>query len=794
MSDIQLLADLAVAVRTAASLQDIRALLVQAVRQAVGEGVVGLAARDLPDGALPLLGALHQQVESALGRKLAAAPSAAVREALAAGGLTALPDGVAALVEDPEAQALLRSRGVDAVLVLGSGPLALGVAPRGEVPRELVEALARVAVAALDAFAGDEVLRESEQRFRFLMANTTDSLVILDRDGSQRYVSPAAERITGFPVSELQGRSLPEIIHADDLPAVVAAWNEVLAHPEKPCRVQYRHRHKTREWVYSEASAQAFFDEPTIRGVVATVRDVTERIRVEEELRQSESRFRALAEHLPGVVYLCRNDAHYSVLYVSPEIERLTGFPLADFLEGRTGLFDIIHPDEAPGVVSAVEKALAQERAYNLSYRVRRRDGTWRWVEERGVGVQGREGALLQGFMADITERKEAEAERERLTAQLNQAQKMESIGRLAGGVAHDFNNMLGAILGNTELAMEQVPPTSGVAADLQEIRKAAERSADLTRQLLAFARKQTISPKVFDLNEAVGGSLRMLRRLIGEDVDLRFQAGEGVGQVRMDPTQLDQILANLCVNARDAIVDTGRITIETCLVHLDDEQSAGLPGSLPGDYVRLTVGDDGTGMDEETKRHLFEPFFTTKALGQGTGLGLAMVFGIVSQNEGFITVESELGRGTSLRIHLPRATRAMSGASAGESASQVGHETILLVEDEPAILQVGRRMLERLGYTVIPAASPSEALRLAQQHAGELHLLMTDVVMPDMNGRDLAKLLLSLYPGLKRLFMSGYTADVIAHHGVLDQGVHFIQKPFSMKDLGERVRKALEA
>jgi PAS domain S-box-containing protein len=383
----------------------------------------------------------------------------------------------------------------------------------------------------------------------------------------------------------------------------------------------------------------------------------------------------------------------------------------------------------------------------------------------------------------------------EKLEAQLRQAQKMESVGRLAGGVAHDFNNMLGVILGYTEMAMERVEPEAPLHADLKKIQGAAQRSADLTRQLLAFARKQTVSPKVIDLNKTIESILKLLFRLIGEDIDLAWQPGKEVWPVKMDPTQVDQILTNLCVNARDSIVDTGKVTIETGKASFDEEYCAHHADFVPGEYVLLAVSDNGCGMDEETQAHLFEPFFTTKEVGKGTGLGLATVYGAVKQNNGFINVYSELGQGTTFKIYLPRHLdkTVFLPEKEPDKPGERAHETILLVEDEPAILEMSTIMLERLGYTVLAAATPGEAVRLAQEHPGRIDLLLTDVIMPEMNGRDLAKNLLSTYPDIRRLFMSGYTASVIAHHGVLDQGVHFIHKPFSMKDLGEKLREALE-
>jgi PAS domain S-box-containing protein len=392
-------------------------------------------------------------------------------------------------------------------------------------------------------------------------------------------------------------------------------------------------------------------------------------------------------------------------------------------------------------------------------------------------------------IVRDITEHRKIEH-------QLQQVQKMESVGRLAGGVAHDFNNMLGVILGHAEMAMDQVDPTHPLFSDLEEIRSAAERSAGITRQLLAFARKQTVAPQVIDLNETIEGMLKMLRRLIGEDINLAWLPGAGLWPVKIDPSQIDQILANLCVNARDAITDVGKITVETGNGTFDDEYCTTHVGSVAGEYVWVSVSDNGCGMDKPTLAHIFEPFFTTKGVGAGTGLGLSTVYGAAKQNNGFVNVYSEPGQGTIFTIYLPRYVDAGStGQTRQEGSAKLvmgGHETILLVEDEPTILKMTSRMLQGLGYIVMAAGTPGEAVRLVGDFTGEIHLLMTDVIMPEMNGRDLAKQLLISQKGMRCLFMSGYTSDIIANRGVLDEGVNFIQKPFSQKDLAVKIHEVL--
>jgi signal transduction histidine kinase/DNA-binding response OmpR family regulator len=392
-------------------------------------------------------------------------------------------------------------------------------------------------------------------------------------------------------------------------------------------------------------------------------------------------------------------------------------------------------------------------------------------------------------------ERKKAQEEKEKLQEQLLRAQKMESVGRLAGGVAHDFNNLTSVIMGRAETALAKISPEQAVYHDLQEILKAAQRSADLTRQLLAFARKQTISPLVLDLNVTISSMFEMFQRLIGEEIDLMWQPTPDVWHVQIDPSQIDQILANLLVNARDAIDGVGTVTIETSNVVIDKAASSARPGLAAGEYAMLAVSDSGSGMDRETLAHLFEPFFTTKETGKGTGLGLATVYGIIRQNNGYIDVRSEPGRGTTFRVYLPRVDAEVTPAIVSETVEtpRGKAELVLIVEDVEALLELAQETLEERGYMVLAASSPAEALRLAQENAGKISLLITDVVMPEMNGRVLSEKLNAIQPGLKCLFMSGYTADIISDHGVLPEGVFFIQKPFLLEDLAARVYEALK-
>lgn len=399
---------------------------------------------------------------------------------------------------------------------------------------------------------------------------------------------------------------------------------------------------------------------------------------------------------------------------------------------------------------------------------------------------------LYARMKLELAERERAARESKRLQEQLLQAQKMESIGRLAGGVAHDFNNMLQVILGHVEVGLGLGPASEPLQKDLLEIRKAAERSADLTRQLLAFARKQPAAPRILDLNDTVSGMLKMLRRLIGEDIHLIWKPGADLWPVRIDPIQVDQILANLSVNARDAIKGVGSLTIETRNVFLD--QADLTSGAATGEYVLLSISDTGSGMDKETLDHVFEPFFTTKDIGKGTGLGLATVYGIVTQNEGLANVTSGPGEGTRIDIYLPRVqTEAASELEEKDREPEPGSETVLLVEDEEMILSLGEAILERFGYKVLACRNPDEALKIAADYEGPIHLLLTDVVMPQMNGRDLKNRIEAARPGIKFVFMSGYTADVIANRGVIEEGVYFLQKPFTVRSLALKVRDVLD-
>ena len=521
------------------------------------------------------------------------------------------------------------------------------------------------------------------------------------------------------------------------------------------------------------------------------------RTTAERAVRESEARYRVLIEQAPDAIIVYDWELNRFV-DVNARAEKLFGCTRGELLE--SDIFRFYPPDQPDrrDVAESAREYVARAVAgapVQLERTVLGADGRETPCEVRMVRLPSERGTLIRASYLDITERKRAEEEGERLQEQLIQARKMESVGRLAGGVAHDFNNMLGVILGHADLALGRLKDVRQLHKDLTAIREAAERSADLTRQLLAFARKQAVSPRVIDLNDTVEGMFKMLRRLIGEEVDLVWLAGKDLWPVKMDPGQIDQLMVNLCINARDAIAGVGTITIATANAAFDAEYCDSHLESEPGDYVLLVVSDNGCGMDNETRARAFEPFFTTKGVGKGTGLGLATVYGIVKQNNGFIHVTSEPDRGTTFEICFPRYT-GEDGPTAKESKEAIPagrHETILLVEDEPAMLAMTSSMLEQQGYSVLTAATPRGAIDLARRQAGRIDLLLTDVVMPEMNGRDLANSLLLIDPDLKCVFMSGYTANTIAHHNILESNVIFLQKPFSMDELAAKIREALD-
>lgn len=628
-------------------------------------------------------------------------------------------------------------------------------------------------------------IRENEDKFRTLLEFAPDAFFQGDVKGNFIMVNDKAIELTGYSREELLTMNMSDLFPPDVIRVDPLRYD--LLNKGATLKRERTLRKKSGEEILVEMNSKAMPD-----GTYQSFsRDITDRIKAEEAVRNSEARLKR-AE-------LASKSGNWELHIDTRQMNASEGAAELYGVDQDRFDYDFIKsiplPEYRPMLDETLLALINENKPYDIEFRIRTIDsGELRDIHS--TAVYDKDKKVLFGIIQDITDRKKAEAEKAKLQDQLVQAQKMESVGRLAGGVAHDYNNMLSVIIGYTELALEEVSETDRVHGDLKEILAAAKRSADITRQLLAFARKQTIAPEILDLNETVDGMLKMLRWLIGEDITLNWMPGHEKTLIKVDPSQVDQILANLCVNARDAIAGVGTITIETGITAFAEEDCAGDEGPSPGEYVLLSVSDDGCGMNREVIDKLFEPFFTTKEVGQGTGLGLATVYGIVRQNNGFIRVYSEPGNGSTFRIYLPRHLGAYPGfPPAGFSGLPPSRgEMILLVEDERALLNMGKTMLEKLGYRVLTAERASGAIRLAESHDGEIALLMTDIVMPEMNGRDLADRLQTLYPKVKRLFMSGYTAKAIAHRGILEDGLHFIQKPFSLKDLACKVRETLDS
>jgi PAS domain S-box-containing protein len=626
----------------------------------------------------------------------------------------------------------------------------------------------------------EEALQASEKRYRRLFESARDGILILDAEtGRVVDVNPFLTRLLGYSYDDFWGKYIWDIGTFKDISSSKEAFRDL----QKDEYIRYEDLPlETADGRIVEVefvSNVYLVDNDKV--IQCNIRDITERKQDDAE----RGRLLAAIEQAGDMIVI--TDQKGVIQYINPAFTRVTGYSREEAIGQNSRMLKSSKQDAA--FYQNLWKTISGGEIFQGRLVNKRKDGTL-FTEEATISPVRNTSGRIVNYVAvkhDITAHLH-------LSAQFQQAQKMESVGRLAGGVAHDFNNMLSVIIGYTEMALNRVDPGHPLHADLNEIFKAARRSTEITRQLLAFARKQTISPRVLDVNRTVEDMLKILRRLIGEDIDLAWRPMVDLWSVKMDPAQIDQILANLCVNARDAIAGVGKVTIETHMVSFDAAYCADHLGFVQGEYVLLAVSDDGCGMDKATVNNIFEPFFTTKEEEQGTGLGLATVFGIVKQNDGFINVYSEPGKGTTFRIYLARHMGEAEKREGIIAEIQPGRgERVLLVEDEPAIMKMGQAMLEKLGYQVLATGTPSEALRIAEDYLGGIQLLITDVIMPGMNGRDLAERLNIVYPDIKTLFMSGYTADVIAHRGVLKEGVKFIQKPFSMKELGDKVREALD-
>jgi PAS domain S-box-containing protein len=648
-------------------------------------------------------------------------------------------------------------------------------------PEPLVESGLLLARCTLLGWREMTERRAVEQRLQALADSRHESVAILARDGRYEYINHS---VLGYDTSEIQGRTFWQVLHPGDRPAVEQAIETLLAESGATMLLEVRARHRDASWRTLEVHARNLLDHPDVRGIILRTRDITERRKAEAELAASEERFRNLFEYAGDLIFT--HDLNGLITSFNQTAERVTGYSRHEAL--TMSLASLLSAEHQAALQQAMDCLLGGQNSvkYRLDLIARNGASCPTEVSSRLIFQNGRP-AGVQSIARDIRER-------QRLEFQLLQAQKMEAIGRLAGGVAHDFNNLLTVITGYTQWILDELPPDHRLRQAATETLLAADRASALTNQLLAFSRSQVYQPEPVDLNMIVARLDRMLRRIIGEDIELTVSMAPRLGRVRADAGQLEQVLLNLVVNARDAMPAGGRLLVETADVDVreSDVAEAGCP---PGQYVMILVADTGCGMDAKTKERIFEPFFTTKEKGKGTGLGLATVYGILSQNNGYVTVESEPGQGSVFRVYLPRLAEPAGGewAVPREAGRAAGGETILLVEDEGGVRRVIREMLERHGYHVLEAADGYAAEWTFRAHDAAIDLLITDVVMPEINGRELAALLTALRPGLKVLFISGYTDDAILQNRIINPGVSFLQKPFTPDTLARKVREVLD-
>lgn len=630
----------------------------------------------------------------------------------------------------------------------------------------------------------EEALRESADGYRDLVEHSQELICTHDLKGHLLSVNPWASEVLGYSRDELLRTDMVDLI----APEVRGEFDEYLEKIVKHGKAHGLLLVLTRDgerrvWEYNNTLRTEGVPEPVVRGMA---RDITERIRAKKVLDNTMQRLQLAATS--GRLGIWEWDIPSDVLHWDDSMFELYGISSDTALKGVELWKKSIHPDDFQAAMEANDAALRGEKEFDMEFRVVHPDGTVRTLQANAVVIRDADGKARRmiGINRDITGHRNLEE-------QFRQSQKMEAVGRLAGGVAHDFNNLLTVITGYGELLLAQVGEKSPLGEEVMEIRRAAERATLLTQQLLAFSRRQVLQPKVLDLNEVVSHMEKMLRRLIGEDIEFRTVPGAGLGSVKADPGQIEQVIVNLVLNARDSMPGGGTLAIETSDVVPGKEFLREHPSAAVGPYVCLAVSDTGTGMSAEVKAHIFEPFFTTKGKGKGTGLGLSTVYGIVNQSAGHVAVDSVVGRGTTVKIFLPRLAEKPEKLPEVPAVTLYGGETVLVVEDEDAVRGIVTRVLSENGYRVLSCGDGKEGLRLFTEKMEEIDLLVTDVVMPGMGGQELASKLKASKPGIKVLYMSGYTDDAINRHGVLDAGLAFIHKPFKPYALLEKVREVLD-
>lgn len=638
---------------------------------------------------------------------------------------------------------------------------------------------------------GAKVALASERLYQTLLDGVDELIGITDARGKVRYANAAVQRTLGYTAAEMEEIGVFDLVSPEDLPVLTDAFVRGIKTPGLRITVELRVRGKDGAEHVIDASGTSMLHDPVIHGVVIHGRDVTARKKGEREARERENTFAALLSNLSGMAYRARRDAHGTFDLVTDGCVALTGYE-ADELKGSPtlGWSDLVHPEDRSLLEASRRASLDAHGTSADEFRIRCKSGELRWVADVAHGVLGSDGAMsaIEGFWTDVTARK-------RLEAQLEHSQRLEGIGRLAGGIAHDFNNVLGVIISYADLAREGLEPGDQRREDILEIERAGRRAAALTSQLLAFARRQVVQPRALDLNVLTHGIDKLLRRVLGEDVALETVLEDRLWPVKADPGQIEQVLLNLAVNARDAMPTGGRLSIETANVLVDEALATTHVGLEVGPHVRISVSDTGTGMTPAAIEHLFEPFFTTKAPGKGTGLGLAMCYGIVRQSGGAIGVERSSEPGTTFTIWLPRTDGAALPASMAPPATAAsgGGEVLLLVEDYRTLREVAARALRAHGYQVLVASGGAEALALVASHPGEIHLLVTDVIMAGMDGHELAEKLSAQRPGIRVLYVSGYMESDVLERRIGGAEASFLPKPFTPEQLARRVREVLD-
>ena len=637
-----------------------------------------------------------------------------------------------------------------------------------------------------------ELLQKERETFFPILHKAPYGIALIDNDGKFIYINPAFTNITGYALEDISlGR---EWLHKASR---FLEYREEIINSQKRGVVE-KCIEKTFSIICKNGEIKAIEVRPTLLDdgrIVMILFDITERKRAEEVLSHSEEQYRLIAENTRDLI--CTLDLQGNFHYVSPSFKEVLGYSPEE-LRGLNA-FSLIHSDDRETTMKIYQQALINKEAGNAEFRYRHKNGNWRVFESVGKWIFNGNGIPPQSVLVsrDITERKQTEEKMAALQVQLGQSQRMEAIGRLAGGIAHDFNNMLAVIQGYSDLCLFNIPKENPVREDIKAITNAVKRAANLISQLLAFSRRQTMKMEVIDLNPLLQNLEKMLRGVIGEDVELVTTLEVDLGRIKADPGQIEQTLLNLALNARDAMPHGGKLTIETANVTLKETSRQNHMGLTPGHYVMISITDTGSGMTQEVKERIFEPFFTTKEIGKGTGLGLSMVYGIVKQSGGHIGVDSEPGKGTTFKIYLPRVDEPMVEVEEKEKdicGLSLGNETILLVEDEEEVRKLVARILRKQGYKVLEASQGKEVFSLCEEQEGPIHLMVTDVVMPEMTGVELAEHIKQVYPEMKVLYMSGYSSDRVAiDREKVEKRIEFIQKPFTVYRLARKIREVLE-